>query len=125
MSGAHIVGSAGTACGRFPNATVASLAVEALDAALADAGVGEDRVEAIFFSNALSGLLTGQECVRGQVALRHSRYGGIPTVNVENACASGFDGAAPRLPGDRLRHLRDGRRRRDREDVAPGPAATA
>jgi acetyl-CoA acetyltransferase len=27
--------------------------------------------------------------VRGQVALRHSRYGGIPTVNVENACASG------------------------------------
>ncbi|MGH2899793.1 MAG: thiolase family protein, partial [Solirubrobacteraceae bacterium] len=36
-----------------------------------------------------SGLMTGQECVRGQVALRHSRYGGIPTVNVENACASG------------------------------------
>jgi acetyl-CoA acetyltransferase len=33
--------------------------------------------------------MTGQECVRGQVALRHSRYGGIPTVNVENACASG------------------------------------
>jgi acetyl-CoA acetyltransferase len=27
--------------------------------------------------------------VRGQVALRHSRYGGIPVVNVENACASG------------------------------------
>ena len=47
------------------------------------------RIEAIFFANALSGLMTGQECVRGQVALRHSRYGGIPTVNVENACASG------------------------------------
>jgi acetyl-CoA acetyltransferase len=85
----YILGAACTACGRFPDATVASLATEALDGALADAAVGADRIEAIFFSNALSGLLTGQECVRGQVALRRSRYGGIPTVNVENACASG------------------------------------
>ena len=85
----YILGAAGTACGRFPDATVASLATEALDGALQDAAVGADRIEAIFFSNALSGLLTGQECVRGQVALRRSRYGGIPTVNVENACASG------------------------------------
>ncbi len=89
MTSAHIIGSAATRCGRFPDATVAGMAVEALDAALADAGPGTGRIEAIFFSNALSGLLTGQECVRGQVALRHSRYGGIPTVNVENACASG------------------------------------
>jgi acetyl-CoA acetyltransferase len=89
MSDAYIIGSAGTACGRFRDATVATLATEALDKALADAGVDPERVEAIFFSNALSGLMTGQECVRGQVALRHSRYGGIPTVNVENACASG------------------------------------
>ena len=89
MTSAYIIGAGQTRCGRFPNATVATLAIEALDAALADARVTEARVEAIFFSNALSGLLTGQECVRGQVALRHSRYGGIPTVNVENACASG------------------------------------
>jgi acetyl-CoA acetyltransferase len=86
---ATIIGSAGTRCGRFPGATVASLAIEALDGALADADIDIERVEAIFFANALSGLMTGQECVRGQVALRHSRYGGIPVVNVENACASG------------------------------------
>jgi acetyl-CoA acetyltransferase len=86
---AAITGSAGTRCGRFPDATVASLAIEALDGALADADIDTERVEAIFFANALSGLMTGQECVRGQVALRHSRYGGIPVVNVENACASG------------------------------------
>jgi acetyl-CoA acyltransferase len=89
VSSVHITGSATTACGRFDDATVAGLAIDALDGALADAGVDTDRVEAIFFANALSGLLTGQECVRGQVALRHSRYGGIPVVNVENACASG------------------------------------
>ena len=89
MSSAQITGSAATRCGRFADATVAGMAIEALDAALADAGIGTERIEAIFFANALSGLMTGQECVRGQVALRHSRYGGIPTVNVENACASG------------------------------------
>jgi acetyl-CoA acyltransferase len=89
MTSAYIIGSAATRCGRFPEATVAGMAIEALDGALADAGPDIGRIEAIFFSNALSGLLTGQECVRGQVALRHSRYGGIPTVNVENACASG------------------------------------
>jgi acetyl-CoA acetyltransferase len=86
---AHIIGSGQTPCGKFPGASVASLAVEALDAALADAGVDPARVDAIFFANALSGLMTGQECVRGQVALRQTRYGGIPVFNVENACASG------------------------------------
>jgi acetyl-CoA acyltransferase len=89
MSSTYIVGAGQTRCGRFLDATVASLAIEALDAALTDAAFAPDRVDAIFFSNALSGLMTGQECVRGQVALRHSRYGGIPIANVENACASG------------------------------------
>jgi acetyl-CoA acetyltransferase len=89
VTDATIIGAAGTRCGRFLDATVASLAIDALDGALADAGIDIERVEAIFFANALSGLMTGQECVRGQVALRHSRYGGIPVVNVENACASG------------------------------------
>jgi acetyl-CoA acyltransferase len=89
MTSAYIIGSAATPCGRFPDATVAGMAIAALDGALADAGPETARIEAIFFANALSGLLTGQECVRGQVALRHSRYGGIPTMNVENACASG------------------------------------
>ncbi len=89
MTSAYIIGSSATRCGRFFDTTVAAMAIEALDGALADAGHEVGRIEAIFFANALSGLMTGQECVRGQVALRHSRYGGIPTVNVENACASG------------------------------------
>jgi acetyl-CoA acetyltransferase len=89
MSLASIIGAGQTRCGRFADATVASLATQALDAALEDAETTPDQVDAIFFSNALSGLMTGQECVRGQVALRHTRYGGIPIANVENACASG------------------------------------
>ena len=41
-----------------------------------------------FFANAVAGVLTGQEMIRGQVALRHTGLLGIPIVNVENACAS-------------------------------------
>ena len=98
------------------------MAIEALDAALADAGPDTGRIEAIFFANALSGLLTGQECVRGQVALRHSRYGGIPTVNVENACASGSTALHLACMAIDAGVVRDRRRRRLGEDVAPGQA---
>src|SRR5579875_2977853 len=42
----------------------------------------------VFFSNAVAGLLTNQEMIRGQVALRHTGLLGVPMVNVENACAS-------------------------------------
>ena len=42
----------------------------------------------VFFANAVAGILTGQEMIRGQVALRHTGLLGVPMVNVENACAS-------------------------------------
>ena len=38
--------------------------------------------------NAAAGIVTGQEMIRGQVALRDMGIGRIPVVNVENACAS-------------------------------------
>jgi acetyl-CoA acetyltransferase len=45
-------------------------------------------VQAAFVGNAVQGLISGQECVRGQIVLREYGLGGIPMVNVENACAS-------------------------------------
>jgi acetyl-CoA acetyltransferase len=57
--------------------------------ALADAGVSAGDVGRIYFGNGAEGLLSGQEMIRGQVALRASKLAGTPTVNVENACASG------------------------------------
>ncbi len=33
--------------------------------------------------------MEGQQMIRGQIALRAMGIGGIPVVNVENACASG------------------------------------
>ena len=45
-------------------------------------------VGAVYFGNAAAGLLTGQEMVRGQAALRKLPLSGQPIFNIENACAS-------------------------------------
>src|SRR4051794_16615848 len=84
-----IAGSGMTTFGRFPASTVRSMAMEAAQEALLDAGVTAAQVDQVFFSNATSGLLTGQEMIRGQVALRDLGLSSVPVVNVENACASG------------------------------------
>ena len=88
MPDVDIVGAAMTRFGKFPDSTVRSLAEGAVSEALADAGLTAGDVEMVFFSNAVAGILTGQEMIRGQAALRHTGLLGVPLVNVENACAS-------------------------------------
>ncbi len=84
-----VIGGTGmTRFGKFPEASLRSLAAEAAQAALQDAACDTDEIGMVFFGNAAGGLLTGQECVRGQVALRNAGLLGKPIVNVENACAS-------------------------------------
>lgn len=78
-----------TPFGRRPDASLRALSSAAVADALADAGLTGDAVETAFFANSLGGLLTGQEAVRGEVALHDAGVHGIPVVNVENACASG------------------------------------
>lgn len=64
------------------------LVEEAVGAALRDAEVDPRRVRAAYVGNAAAGLMTGQECIRGQVVLRRTPLMGVPILNVENACAS-------------------------------------
>jgi acetyl-CoA acetyltransferase len=64
------------------------LVEEAVGAALHDAEVDPREVRAAYVGNAAAGLMTGQECIRGQVVLRRTPLMGAPIVNVENACAS-------------------------------------
>ncbi|NPT59834.1 thiolase family protein [Paraburkholderia elongata] len=87
----HVVvaGIGQTAFGKFLDRNVRSLAEEALSAAVADAGVDYQQIGMTYFANALSGLVTGQETIRGQVALRNTSLMGSPIINVDNACASG------------------------------------
>jgi acetyl-CoA acyltransferase len=75
--------------GRFPDTSLKSLAATAALAALDDAGIGVGDIHAAFCANAYSGLLNGQESIRGETWLRGIGLGTTPVMNVENACASG------------------------------------
>lgn len=88
-----IAGTGMTPFGRFPERSVRSLATEAVREALEDARVRADDVGMVFFGNAVSGLVTGQESIRGQVALLPTGLLGKPIVNVDNACASSSSAA--------------------------------
>lgn len=85
---AYIVGVGMTPFGKFPEKTIGDLARESSWLALDDAGVDPRRVQAIFCGNAVEGLLSGQEDVRGQVVMREVGLAGKPIVNTPNACAS-------------------------------------
>ena len=84
-----IRGTGMTPFGRHLDRSMKDLGREAVDAALADAGVGVPDIDAVFFANSLAGLITGQECIRGETVVSPLGFGTIPIHNVENACASG------------------------------------
>lgn len=89
MRSVVVAGIGQTKFGKFLDRSVRSLAEEALDRCLRDAGLSTERIGVTYFANALSGLITGQETIRGQVALRHTGLMGQPIINIDNACASG------------------------------------
>ncbi|RZN03720.1 thiolase [Bradyrhizobium genosp. SA-3] len=84
-----IVGVGATSFGKFLDRSIRDLSEEAVRNALANAGVSAADVDRVYFGNAAGGLMTGQEMIRGQAALRFSGLAGTPLVNVENACATG------------------------------------
>ena len=83
-----VAGIGMTRFGKYLERGVRSLTEEAVTEALKDAGLEAKDVQTAYFANAVSGLITGQEMIRGQAALRHTGLLGIPIFNVENACAS-------------------------------------
>jgi acetyl-CoA acetyltransferase len=87
MRNAYVIGVGMT---RFEKSRrpLKELVVEAVTQALADASAEPGDVQAAYVGNAVAGLLTGQEMIRGQVLLRPLGIESIPIFNVENACAS-------------------------------------
>lgn len=83
-----IIGAGMTRFAKHLDRSMKDLAREAVDGALSSAGVEKTALEAVAVGNAMAGLITGQECIRGQVVLRDMGIGGIPVINTENACAS-------------------------------------
>lgn len=88
MSDVYVVGVGMTPFGRFLDRSVKSLTREAVEAALVDAGIGQEAVGAAFFANATQSPIEGQHMVGGQIALRDMGFEETPISNVENACAS-------------------------------------
>lgn len=86
---AVIAGVGMTRFAKHPDRGLKDLSAEAVTAAVADAGITLDDLDAAFVGNCAAGLVTGQESVRGQVVLSPLGVGKIPIINVENACASG------------------------------------
>jgi acetyl-CoA acetyltransferase len=74
--------------GKFLDRSMKDIAAEAVNGALGSAGIDKSKLQVAVVGNATAGLITGQEMIRGQVALRDMGIGGIPIINTENACAS-------------------------------------
>ena len=84
----YVAGVGMTPTGKFLDRSIKQLTADAVNAALADAGLATADIQAAYVSNATQGVLEGQTMVRGQIALRPLGIEGIPVYNLENACAS-------------------------------------
>jgi acetyl-CoA acetyltransferase len=85
---ATVAGVGMTRFGKHMETGLKALGAEAVEAAIGDSGIGAADLEAAYVGNAMAGLVTGQESIRGQVILRSIGIGRIPVINVENACGS-------------------------------------
>lgn len=83
-----VIGAGMTRFGKHMDRGLKDLAREAIEGALNSSGMNKNALEAVAVGNAMAGLITGQECIRGQVVLREMGIGGVPVINTENACAS-------------------------------------
>ena len=85
---AYIAGVSMTPFGKHRHRGIKSLLGEAVLGALGDCDLESRDLQAAWVGNVGAGVISGQTCVPGQIALRELGIGRIPVVNVENACAS-------------------------------------
>jgi acetyl-CoA acetyltransferase len=95
MSNTYIRGVGMTPFGRHADVLAPELAQQAIFAALSDAQMSLEDIQAIYCANVFGGMILGQVIVR-DLGLK-----GVPVYNVENACASGA--TAVHLAGHALR----------------------
>jgi len=83
MSGTVIIGAGMIPMGRHRNSSYPGLAVPAVSTALSSAGVSPAEVGYVACGHAFGGMLTGQRIVKDL------GIGGVPVINVDNACSGG------------------------------------
>lgn len=89
MDGVYAIGVGMIRFNKYPDRTVQSMAHEAIELVLKDAGLTKEDMEAVFFANTFWGMFDNQHSIRGEVVMRNMGVGNIPVANVENACAGG------------------------------------
>jgi len=89
MRDVAVIGVGAHPAGKYQEKALKDLGRKAIWNALKDAGIAPEALDVAYIGNSLAGLLTGQEGIRGQVVTQDAGIGGIPVINVENACASG------------------------------------
>ena len=92
MRDVAVIGVGMTRFGKFPEKGIKELVREAVEYALTDAGISKKDIESAYVGNAVAGIMTGQEQIRGQVTLTAMGIEDIPIFNVESACASSAAG---------------------------------
>ncbi|HVM41508.1 MAG TPA: thiolase family protein [Acidimicrobiia bacterium] len=95
MSGVAVAGVGLHPFGRFDDRSVTEMGVHAVQAALAEAGVGRGDFQAVFSASVYGGVASGHK------VLTAMGMTGMPIVNVEAGCASG--GAALMLGAQAIR----------------------
>ena len=89
MDSVYVIGVGMIRFNKYPDRTVQSMAHEAMELVLKDAGLIKEDMEAVFFANTFWGMFDNQHSIRGEVVMRNMGVGNIPVANVENACAGG------------------------------------
>jgi acetyl-CoA acyltransferase len=96
MQDVYIVAVGMIQFGKYPDKGIKDLTAMVMRNLFRHSPVQQEQIEAAWMGNAGWGMSAGQHCIRGQVALAPLGIGGIPIMNVENACAGGssaFHGA--------------------------------
>ena len=84
MENVYIIGTGMLRFNKYPDRDVRDMAHEVTRAALEDAGILQDALDAVFFSNSFWGMFSNQHSIRGQVVMRSMGIDRIPITNVEN-----------------------------------------
>ncbi|MBU1670128.1 MAG: thiolase family protein [Actinobacteria bacterium] len=89
MRDVSVIGVGMTHFGKHMDRSMKDLCAEAVGITLEDAGIAKEDIQLAAAANSAWGAIEGQVSIRGQVVLRNIGIGGMPVINVENACASG------------------------------------
>lgn len=89
MRDVYVVAAHTVKFGKYLDKSIKDLTADTVMPCLQEANLDKKDIQALWFSNSGWGYNKGQDCIRGQVALRPLGIESIPMTNVENACAGG------------------------------------